>query len=50
MAHVHAVGRGIETHINSARLLLQKPLHIYIVGGLIDQLAPGKLLENVGHE
>ena len=36
VADVHAVGRGIEAHVDRARFFPQEPLQINIVGGLID--------------
>ena len=43
VADVQAVGRRVEANVDGARLLAQQPRQVRVVGGLVDQSAPGSL-------
>ena len=50
IAHVHAVGGGIEADVDRPRPFLEPGLEIGVVGGLVDQFAPAEFSNDVGHE
>ena len=49
MADVQAVGRRIEAGIDRSRLFQQQLRQVRVVGGLVDQSAPGEFGNNVVH-
>ena len=50
VADVQAVGRRVEAGVDRPRLLQQQLRQVRVVGGLVDQSAPGEFGDDVGGE
>ncbi len=42
---MEAIGRGIETGVDRARLFIQPRRQTGVIGGLVDQVSPAKIVE-----
>ena len=47
---MEAVGRGIESSVDRPRLVVEPRCQIFIVRGLMDQIPPTQLGNNILHE